>query len=65
MNVFTSNESSFRGAKLVAYRAFSDFAGKGSLFVITVVAARQLSQQAFGLFSLRRLDGQLLRAPVS
>lgn len=60
MNVFTSNESSFRGAKLVAYRAFSDLAGKGSLFVITVVAARQLSQQEFGLFSLASTLGWML-----
>lgn len=39
-------------AALVAYRAFSDIAGKGAFFLITVAAARRLSQQAFGVFSL-------------
>ena len=39
-------------AALVAYRAFSDLAGKGAFFVVTLVAARRLSQDAFGLFSL-------------
>ncbi len=33
MNVLTSNEGSFRSAKLVAYKAFADLAGKGALFV--------------------------------
>jgi O-antigen/teichoic acid export membrane protein len=37
---------------LVAYRALSDVAGKGAFFVVTLVAARRLSQDAFGLFSL-------------
>ena len=41
-----------REAALVAYRAFSDVAGKGAFFVLTVFAARSLSQQGFGLFSL-------------
>lgn len=39
-------------AALVAYRAVSDVAGKGAFFVVTLVAARRLSQDAFGLFSL-------------
>jgi O-antigen/teichoic acid export membrane protein len=60
MNVLTSNENPFRGAKLVAYRAFSDVAGKGSLFVITIVAARQLSQEAFGLFAVASTLGWML-----
>jgi O-antigen/teichoic acid export membrane protein len=60
MNVLTSNESSFRGAKLVAFRAVSDLAGKASLFVITVVAARELSQEAFGLFALASTLGWML-----
>jgi len=60
MNVLTSNESSFRGAKLVAYRAFSDLAGKAVLFIITIVAARQLSQQAFGLFAVGSTLGWML-----
>jgi O-antigen/teichoic acid export membrane protein len=37
---------------LVAYRAFSDIAGKGAFFLVTLFAARRLSQDAFGLFSL-------------
>jgi O-antigen/teichoic acid export membrane protein len=41
-----------RQATLVAYRAFSDLAGKGAFFLVTLVAARRLSQDAFGLFSL-------------
>ena len=39
-------------AALVAYRAFSDIAGKGAFFLVTLFAARRLSQDAFGLFSL-------------
>ncbi|HEX7798398.1 MAG TPA: flippase [Vicinamibacterales bacterium] len=41
-----------RQMALVAYRAFSDVAGKGAFFLVTLVAARRLSQDAFGLFSL-------------
>lgn len=41
-----------RQAILVAYRAFSDIAGKGAFFLVTIVAARRLSQESFGLFSL-------------
>lgn len=41
-----------REATLVAYRAFSDVAGKGAFFLVTVLAARRLSQEAFGIFSL-------------
>jgi O-antigen/teichoic acid export membrane protein len=41
-----------RQATLVAYRAVSDIAGKGAFFLVTLVAARRLSQDAFGLFSL-------------
>jgi O-antigen/teichoic acid export membrane protein len=37
---------------LIAYKAFADLAGKGSLFVITIVAARRLTPAAFGAFSL-------------
>jgi O-antigen/teichoic acid export membrane protein len=51
------DERSFRNPKLrqtflIAYKAFADLAAKGSLFVVTVVAARRLSPQAFGIFSL-------------
>jgi len=41
-----------REATLVAYRAFSDVAGKGAFFLVTVLAARRLSQSEFGVFSL-------------
>jgi O-antigen/teichoic acid export membrane protein len=41
-----------REAVLVAYRAFSDVAGKGAFFLVTVLAARLLSEQGFGIFSL-------------
>jgi O-antigen/teichoic acid export membrane protein len=41
-----------RQVALVAYRAFSDVAGKGAFFLVTLVAARRLSQDAFGVFSL-------------
>jgi len=37
---------------LIAYKAFADLAGKGALFVITIAAARRLTPEAFGLFSL-------------
>jgi O-antigen/teichoic acid export membrane protein len=41
-----------RHAWLIAYKAFADAAGKGSMFVITILAARRLSPEAFGVFSL-------------
>jgi len=51
------DERSFRNPKLpnallIAYKAFADLAAKGALFVITVIAARRLSAEAFGVFSL-------------
>jgi len=53
----TVDETSFPNAKsrdawLIAYKAFADLAGKGSLFVITIVAARRLAPESFGIFSL-------------
>ena len=53
----TADERSFRNAKpgaafLISYKAFADLAGKVALFAITIVAARRLSPQAFGVFSL-------------
>ena len=39
-------------AALVAYRALSDVAGKGAFFLVTILAARRLSQEAFGVFAL-------------
>src|SRR6266849_496867 len=53
----TVDERSFPNAKLrdaflIAYKAFADLAGKGSLFLITIVAARRLPAQSFGIFAL-------------
>ena len=61
----TVTESSFRNAKLrntmlIAYKAFADLAGKGSLFLVTIVAARRLSPQAFGIFSLGSALGWII-----
>ena len=39
-------------AALVVYRVVSDAVGKGATFFITILAARRLSQEAFGVFSL-------------
>jgi O-antigen/teichoic acid export membrane protein len=41
-----------RHARLIAYKAFADLAGKGSLLVITIVAARRLAPASFGVFAL-------------
>jgi O-antigen/teichoic acid export membrane protein len=62
---FTVDESSFRNAKLrnallIAYKAIADLAGKGSLFVISVAAARRLTPESFGVFSLGAALGWLL-----
>jgi O-antigen/teichoic acid export membrane protein len=59
------DETSFPNAKLrnallIAYKAFADLAGKGSLFVITVVAARRLSSEAFGVFALGSTLGWII-----
>ena len=63
--IFTTGESSFRNAKLrdagyVAYKIFADIVGKGSLFLLTLVAARRLSPRAFGLVALGSTVGWLL-----
>jgi O-antigen/teichoic acid export membrane protein len=42
---------------LILYRAGSDVAGKLAVFAITVVAARRLSQEGFGVFSLASVLG--------
>jgi O-antigen/teichoic acid export membrane protein len=54
---FTADERSFRNAKLhaaflISYKAFADLASKSALLLITIVAARTLSPQAFGVFAL-------------
>jgi O-antigen/teichoic acid export membrane protein len=46
-----------RSATLVAYRAVSDVAGKGAFFLITIAAARRLTGEAFGVFSLASTIG--------
>jgi len=61
----TVDESSFqnpklRRATLVASKVLADLAGKGSLFVITIFAARRMSSQSFGVFSLGSTLGWLL-----
>jgi O-antigen/teichoic acid export membrane protein len=38
--------------RLVVYRAFSDVAGKLAFFLVTVLAARRLSREGFGVFAL-------------
>jgi O-antigen/teichoic acid export membrane protein len=62
---FTTAENSFRNAKLrpiglVAYKAFADFLSKGSVFAVTVLAARRLSAADFGVFALGSTVGWLL-----
>jgi O-antigen/teichoic acid export membrane protein len=62
---FTEGESSFRNAKLtalalVAYKTVADTAGKGSVFLITIVAARRLSSWDFGAFGLGTTLGWML-----
>jgi O-antigen/teichoic acid export membrane protein len=59
------DETSFPNAKshdalLIAYKAFADVAGKGSLFLITIVAARRLSPVSFGVFSLGSTLGWMI-----
>jgi O-antigen/teichoic acid export membrane protein len=44
---------------LVAYRAFSEAAGKGAFFLITVLAARTFTEAEFGIFSLGTTLGWL------
>src|SRR5262249_17622359 len=66
--IVTAGESTFRNAKLqtlstaalVGYKVAADVAGKGSLFVITVVAARRLSPWEFGVFGLGTTLGWLM-----
>jgi O-antigen/teichoic acid export membrane protein len=41
-----------RTAALVAYRAASDVVGKAAFFVVTILAARRLSAEGFGVFAL-------------
>src|SRR5690349_17971729 len=52
--------TSVRQVLLIAYKALADLTGKGAFFVITVLAARRLSQYDFGLFSLATTLGWML-----
>jgi O-antigen/teichoic acid export membrane protein len=61
----TVDERSFQNPKLgaaalIAYKAAADLAGKGALFIVTVAAARLLSTEAFGIFSLGTTLGWML-----
>lgn len=57
----TAAENTFRNPKLqVAYKAFSDVAAKGSLFLVTLVAARRLETNAFGAYALGSTCGWML-----
>jgi O-antigen/teichoic acid export membrane protein len=61
----TVDETSFPNAKprdalLIAYKAFADLAGKASLFVVVIVAARRLTPESFGVFSLGSTLGWLI-----
>jgi O-antigen/teichoic acid export membrane protein len=49
-------------AALVAYRAASDIAGKAAVFAVTVLAARSLSREGFGVLSLGMTAGWLAAA---
>lgn len=65
MDILTGGESSFRNAKLrgallIAYKAVADVAARGSLFVVTLVAARRLSPWEFGVFGLGTTIGWML-----
>jgi len=62
---FTVDESSFPNAKprqasLVAYKVVADVAAKGSLYVITIAAARRLAPHGFGVFALGSTLGWML-----
>jgi O-antigen/teichoic acid export membrane protein len=48
-----------RQAALVAFRAGSDAAGKGAFLIVTLVAARRLPPQAFGVFAIGSTLGWL------
>lgn len=63
--LFTDGESSFQNAKLgraslVVYKVVADCLAKGSLFVLTVVAAHRLTPHAFGVFGLGTTVGWML-----
>ena len=51
--------TSRRDTWLVIYRAATDVAAKGAMFIVTVVAARRLSHEEFGIFALASTLGWL------
>jgi O-antigen/teichoic acid export membrane protein len=61
-NSISRNEKSQvrKNALLVAYKALADLVSKGSLLLITILAARRLSQEAFGVFSVGSTLGWIL-----
>jgi O-antigen/teichoic acid export membrane protein len=48
-----------RTAALVAYRAASDVAGKAAFFAVTIIAARRLTSEGFGVFAIGTAIGWL------
>lgn len=61
----TVPEKVFRSAKtkrvaLIGYRALSDCAAKGAMFVVVLIAARRLTSEAFGIFSVASTLGWML-----
>ena len=61
-NLISRNEKRHvrKSALLVAYKALADLVSKGSLLLITILAARRLSQGAFGVFSVGSTLGWIL-----
>lgn len=55
-----ASRAAVRHTLLIAYKALADITGKGAFFVITVLAARRLSRDDFGLFSLATTLGWML-----
>lgn len=49
-----------KNAALILYRASSEIAGRLAMLAVTVVAARRLSQESFGIFSLASAFGTLV-----
>jgi O-antigen/teichoic acid export membrane protein len=54
---FGARNLSVKDAGLVAYRAASDLVGKAAFLLITVLAARRLTQNDFGVFSVASTVG--------
>jgi O-antigen/teichoic acid export membrane protein len=64
-DMLTGGESPFQNAKLrrfslIAYKTLADVTARGSLFIVTLVAARRLSPWEFGVFGLGTTIGWML-----